>query len=402
MAQTDEDTMSWNWKQRIDDMMAALEASDATVVRHAEVGAPATDDEIREAEAAIGFALDPRFLAFFRAANGLRVIWVSKYFDSVDDPAAHFHLQREMACAGRINIPSLQELFLKGPGYLFGPDMCGPKESSRACLGGWDEHALRSSLRNLDDFLQVPGDSSYNLLGLVLSERYPDPPVIMTGDYAAALDDCHPMLARDYLAMVIATLGLPYVRLERLKNRGFAGNHDLFVPPAGWLDAVPSAAAVLGTIHDEVSLEENKATHAALQNVAQVEGTPVATTPYASYHEAPARNVTLSDDPLAGMRVSEPDPDWGDYLEGYAGPLTMPLYDETHYDIKEPISDLAGLRALVGQPVKAQGFMDSVGCLVAVDDDGVGTLFSAGDGFMGTSSFALEDAKRVGRAWYLA
>ena len=82
--------MSWNWKERIDAMLAAIEASKSTTLRQCEVGAPATDAEIAEVHEAIGFELDSRFLDFFRAANGLRLIWVTEYFDKHDDPAAHF------------------------------------------------------------------------------------------------------------------------------------------------------------------------------------------------------------------------------------------------------------------------------------------------------------------------
>ncbi len=396
--------MAWNWKERIDAMLAAIDASESTEFRQREVGAPATDAEIAEVHEAIGFELDPKFLGFFRAANGLRVIWVTSYFDKHEDPAAHFHSQTEMHVAGRINVPSLRELFIDGPGYLFGPDFCGPKEYSERCLGGWDQHALRTALRNIDDFDQRPNDSSYYLLGLVQSERYPDPPILMTNDYAAALSDNHPMLASDYLAFVIATMGRSHSRMERFKSRGAGGNHELFVAPEGWLDEAPTADKILGIVHDELPLAENQAINATLQHIATCPGVPVAETPYASYNEAPpAAPKTVSTDPNAGMRVATPEADWAEYLGDYKGDVTLPLYDETHYVIQEPVTDADALKALLGQPVKAESkFMNSVGCLVAVEPDGTGTLLNAGDGYFGTSSFSLDDASAVGRAWYVS
>lgn len=391
---------AWDWKARIDEMMAALEASESTLVRVAEVGEPVSQSEIDEVHATLGYELDPRFLDFFRAANGIRLIWVTSYFDAVDDSISHYHSQVDMNTCGRINVPPLRELF-EQPDYLYGWDMYEPKQYTERCLGGWDAFALRSALRNIDDFEHRVDDSSFNLLGLVASERYPDPPVIYTNDYVAALSDAYPMLARDYLAFVIATLGRPQERYQRLKSRGAGGNHELFIPQPGWLDALPTPAMILAVMHDEVSLEENNAATASLEAVATQDGVPVAETPYASYNEAPVGPPrVVSEDPLEGMRVADITPEWNDYLRGMEGQLTMPLYDESHYIIKTPLTDAASLRELIGQPVKVVSkYGTDIGCLIKVEDDG-GTLFSAGDGYMGTSGFGI-DGSEIGRAWYL-
>ncbi|QED29890.1 SMI1/KNR4 family protein [Microvenator marinus] len=391
----------WDFKERIDAMMAALEACDSTLVRVAEIGEPVSQQEIDEVHAKIGYELDPRFLDFFRAANGIRVIWVTSYFDQHDDPIDHYHAQVEMNTCGRINVPRLSELF-EQPGYLFGWDYCQPKEHTQPCLGGWDEFALRSALRNIDDFEQTNNDSSYRLLGLVQSERYPDPPVLLTDDYAAALSDGHPMLARDYLAFVIATLGRPQERYQRLRSRGFSKNHALFVPNPGWLDVVPEPAKILAVMHDQVSLEENQAVHAILEDVSTQNGVPVEKSAYASYNETPAGPPRVaSTDPLEGMRVADPDPDWANYLQGLDTQLIMPLYDESHYTIKEPVSNEAALAQLIGQPVKAKTqYGTEIGCLIKVEN-GAGTLFNAGQGYMGTSGFQI-DGSEIGRAWYLS
>lgn len=395
------ETRPWNFKERIDAMMAALEACDSTLVRVAEIGEPVSQQEIDEVQAKIGYELDPRFLDFFRAANGMRLIWVTSYFDQHDDPIEHYHSQVEMNTCGRINVPSLAELF-EPVQYLFGEDFCGPKEHSLPCLGGWDEFELRSALRNIDDFEQRPDDSSYRLLGLVESARYPDPPVLLTEDYVAALADGHPMLARDYLAFVIATLGRPQERYQRLRSRGFSENHALFVPNPGWLDVVPGPAKILAVMHDQVSLEENQAATAILEDVSTQNGVPVEKTPYASYNEAPAGPPRVaSSDPLEGMRVADPDPDWATYLGSLDTQLIMPLYDESHYTIKEPVSNEAALAQLIGQPVKAKTqYGTEIGCLIKVEN-GAGTLFNAGQGYMGTSAFQIQGA-HVGRAWYLS
>ena len=393
---------SIDWKARIDAMLAAIEADENTEARLVELGAPATDAEIQDVHNAIGFELDPKFLGFFRAANGLRLIWVTSHMDRHNDPIVHHHSQTELDGTGRINVPSLRELFIDGPGYLFGPDTCGPKQYTDKCLGGWDQHALRTSLRNINDFEQRPDDSSFHLPGLVVSPRYPDPPVLMTSDYAAALGDAPPMLASDYLAFVIATMGWSRFSKQRFNSPGYGGNHDLFVAPPGWLDGAPSPAKLLGLVHDAVPAEEANAIYAQLENIALCAGEPVDGSAYASYNQPPpSAPQAVSSDPNAGMNVSAPQASWADYLGGFQGNLTIPLYDETHYAIKEPVKNVETLRALIGQPVKsANRFMTSVGCLVSVDADGIGTLFTASDGSCGTASFGLDDSD-VGRAWYL-
>ncbi len=395
---------TWNWQERIDSMMDALNASETTLVRQAERGAPATEEEIAEVHAKIGFELDPRFLEFFRVCNGLKVIWVASYFEKREEPIEHFFSQMEMGMGGRINVPSLREIFIDGPGYLFGPDTTGPQENTVRCLGGWDEHALRTSLREIDDYLQTPDDSSYTLPGLVLSERYPDPPVIMTSDYAACLEDNHPMLARDYLAMVVATLGDADARTRRLKSCGYGGNHELFVAPEGWLDDAPSAAELLATLHDEVSVEENRATRARIDAIVDGEGVPASETAYAHYNQAPAQaEPVVSADPLEGMRQRPHAPGSDAYLATFTGAtLTLPRFAEDHYTIEEPIGGTEGLRALIGEPVKVEGMWNEVGCLIDVSDDGAFTLYAEGDGFSGTSSFELSSVKNVGRARYLS
>jgi hypothetical protein len=101
------------------------------------------------------------------------------------------------------------------------------------------------------------------------------------------------------------------------------------------------------------------------------------------------------------MRVADPDPDWANYLQGLDTQLIMPLYDESHYTIKEPVSNEAALAQLIGQPVKAKTqYGTEIGCLIKVEN-GAGTLFNAGQGYMGTSGFQI-DGSEIGRAWYLS
>lgn len=94
------------------------------------------------------------------------------------------------------------------------------------------------------------------------------------------------MLARDYLAFVTATLGYTGAREDRLKNRGFSGNHDLFVAPDGWLDHAPSAAQVLAMLNDELG-PEYQAVTASYKAFVEGAGVPVSKTPYARYNTAP-------------------------------------------------------------------------------------------------------------------
>lgn len=181
---------TWNWNERVDSLMDALHATKGMVVRKARRAPPVTKDELAEVHAALGFELDARFLEFFRVCHGLEVIWVDRYAPQSEDPIEHFlSAARESAFCGRINVPSLREIFLEGSSHLFLPDTVRAQERTVSCLGGWDEHTLRASLRPLDDYLGKPGEASYVLPALVASDRYPDPPVIVTSDHAASLAD---------------------------------------------------------------------------------------------------------------------------------------------------------------------------------------------------------------------
>lgn len=243
--------MSNPWIARIDALLAALNEHPLTAVSVCERGAPLSDEDLATVEARLGYALDPAFVDFFRAADGLKVCWTTTYLDG--DYAA----QREegFPCGG-INIPSLLELFPAKKDHLFGWDSVSPGENQLPILGGWDERALREALRDIDNYTFIVDEMPFKRIALVADARYPSPVLLMTDDYTAAIADHRPMKAVDYLDLVVATLGAEAPRLACLRARGYAADHAMFEPAPGWLDSIPAPDAVIKYHHDELSLEE--------------------------------------------------------------------------------------------------------------------------------------------------
>lgn len=222
-------------------LVSALTQNPAVALFDLRIGGPLDAAELAQVHERLGFTLDPRFLDYFRQCNGLRLRWIESLGERPSDPsdpsamaAAFFeHHSQGMNC-GSINIPPLCELFPATMDYRFGrEDEPSSDASSVPILGGFDEGALRSCLRPLDDYLQSESDSSFYNIALVADPRFPDPVCILTSDYSAALSDSPPMRARAYLDFVVQTCGLPRARLSALRSRGSEGDYPLIeqVPP---------------------------------------------------------------------------------------------------------------------------------------------------------------------------
>lgn len=399
-----EELGSWDMASRIDGLVSGLESSSHIKLLKLERGEPLTDKQLADVEASIGYALDPRFLEFFRACNGLRVLWVTKYADDQDSPeSTYLYALDDGYTCGSINVPPLAELF-GDPGYLFGVDFQGPGEYQEDALGGWDAYALRSAMRNIDDWRETPNDSSYYLPALIQDARFPDPPVLMTSDYAAAASDNHPMLARHYLQLIVATAGAQTYRMRCMSSRGFSKNHMLFLPPDNWLDGFPTTTELI-----DFQTGNGGNLQAQLDLIAGMGGSTKGTE-YACYNEAPpAPKKVPTDDPNAGMRTRTRGDGGVDFPEGFDGDtMTLALLAAIHYDAPNPIAEPTAekLKPLLGEPVRVKEavFGDEVGCLVAVGEDSI-TLYSEfgadGSGGHGTSSMSISGLSLIGRAYQL-
>lgn len=246
-----------SWKESIHILVRALKENPSVALFDLQVGEPVEEAEIALVHQRLGYELDSRFLDYFRQCNGLRLRWIEPLGDPPDDLTSAFfeNHQSGMSC-GSINIPRLAALFPQTMDYRFNrQDDFVPNERRVPILGGYCEETLRSRLRPLDDYLQSPSDSSFYNVALVADARFPDPVCILTQDYAAALSDCSPMLARGYLDFVVASCGLTRARLSGLKPHGSAGDHPL-------IQSIPRFAKdpeeFLRYLLDQVSLERNR------------------------------------------------------------------------------------------------------------------------------------------------
>lgn len=400
-----EEIEAWDLGARVDALVAALEESEGAEIILLKRGDPVSDAEVAEVHERIGFELDPRFLEFFRVCNGLLLLWSYKTEKTDENPWKDF-LQRQEAAgrSGIINVPSLTELFTP-PRCVFGEDFQRPGEYNEELLGGWDAYEVRSRMRDIDNFDVRLSESPYYQPALIEHPRFPDPPVVMLDDYAAAASDRIPMLARHYLNFVVAMAGNPRARHSALKNRGFGKNHPLFVPKETWLDGFPKAqdviAYTLGSAHFKMREFIDTQLDELHSNRAPVEGTP-----YAAYNEPPPQPPRVpSEDPLEGMIHRELGGDEPDYLKDFEGDtITVPIYAPTHYAIVEQAErTVAAARALLGEPVKfvSEVMGEQVGCLIGITDDGVLTIYHESESARGTVSSPLDNASEFGRAYRL-
>lgn len=235
---------AWDFEQRIDQLEAALTEAEWVHLLEFQRGEPITQAQIDQVQEAIGFELEPRFLAFYRVCNGLSVRWVSRAPE--EDNAADAYFNQRQGTAGSIQIEPLGMMTSYGD---LGQDMSTPDDYHVRLLGGWDEYVFRGHLKEIDHYLDNNIETAYYKPGMVVHPKFPDPPVIMTDDYLAAISDRHPMLARHYVQMVIATLGVSWARVGCFKNRGFGGNHAIYVPADNWMDGFPDAKTVLDYLY---------------------------------------------------------------------------------------------------------------------------------------------------------
>lgn len=218
-------------------LVERLQASPDHVVLDLEITPPIAQDTIDQLTAQIGFSLDEAFLDCFRSCNGLRLAWVSRSaLGSASERGAQLaafdHAARSdhdlgTEHAGSLMIPPLEVLL--DPTHAldtFGASSAVPGEHREEILGGTDAAELRRTLRWLDrEFLRDEGD--FYQTALVLDPRFPDPPVIFTNDHAASLSDGHPMLARDYLELMLACGAGMSNRRRFYRFEGAAGDHAM-------------------------------------------------------------------------------------------------------------------------------------------------------------------------------
>jgi len=210
---------------------------------------PVADSEVAAVEKSLGFALDKRFLAYFRECNGGQLSWLSWEGDEPRDQlVAEYEVMREaglnmgfdpgVELAGSFNLPGLGELFGKGPQNVFMPEEGAGR--TLPLFGGIDEQELRQSLRWIDQEYLLPEDDTqtYYMVGLLAHPRFPDPVCIFADDNAAALADCSPMRARSYLDLMAASAGGVCTRHFFRRNHGAEGDHPLTEFPSGWFSEV--------------------------------------------------------------------------------------------------------------------------------------------------------------------
>lgn len=374
----------WDLDARIDAMLTTLSSDPRVEVLLVERQPPLSLDALERIQAELGWELDPRFVAFFRANNGLRVFWVDASFepeeDTPDRPWEHWLQARsaEVPC-GSIQVPTLEEILFE-PSDFEGFDLAYG-EHIATVLGQWDMTMFYERLKEIDDYEHDLGMGSYFMPGMVLDPLYPDPVVIFSDDYKAAVDATTPMLAREYLDMVVATLGIERARRDRF---GYAGDPTttLFLAPQDWLRDFPDASQVLDALF---SPGANAPTRRRVQSLSTMEGRPVQASAYASYVDTTLHDSKRIPEDSPSVRViRKEDFEWNHWVLGGRAvyeqfpenhPMVIPILDHRHYRVENPMTSaympVSTIRTLIGAPVKfhtpRQTPSTQVACLIGID-----------------------------------
>lgn len=203
----------------------------------AELGAPLEDAELARVESRLGFALDPRFVAYFREMNGARVAWVEGTKPKRSAKKVEPAMSRDQAVElwvkhrldgglfGAFHIPRLDEIFSESRPNEIGPGTTGVDVP---ILGGWKDEALRARLRIFDrwEYLLPVGEGGFDLVTVVAAPGITDPVLLRASDQGAALSDHRPMRARSYLEMLAVTAG-GQERFLFLRSEGAPGDHPI-------------------------------------------------------------------------------------------------------------------------------------------------------------------------------
>lgn len=380
---------SWELAARIEHMITALENDGRVRLLASERGAPLTQDALERIHERLGWTLDERFLQFFRINDGLRIVWVDASFESPEpadaEPWKHFLATRDAdALGGSINVPSLETVLFDWSNFDSLSNMVG--EHIARALGGWDMDMFYRRLKNIDDYESDLDMGSYFLPGMMLDPLYPHPVVFFSDDYTASVDSSYPMLAEDYLNMIVATLGIERARKERMSYIGDA-TRALFIPPDGWLRDFPDAEEVLDALFAPA---RHAASSSRLTRLLEVEGQPVLRSEYASYVDTTLHDSKRIPEDTPPVRILRKDQfrwEHGGDLWQESGraiaarfpedrPLVMPVLDPTHYRAENRMTasymPTSTLRSLIGSPIKLRvdrsWQTEDVACLIGVDE----------------------------------
>lgn len=409
---------AWNLARAIDDMFQVLPRDPRIEVLAARREAPVTQVEIDAVHEELGYELDPGFVDFFRVANGLRLVWIDARHESElpsgAEPWERFCEASEGVAAGSIHIPTLRESVL---GYAEFDASRRVGEHRLKVLGGWDDALLRRRMRVFDDYENNLDWGSYWLPGLVVDPLYPHPPVLITSDYAADIEGYSPTLARDYLDLVVATLGARSPRQHALDR--YNRRRPLFLPTPGWLDDLPSAQGMLDVQMGDGTQADTERVEALLAEP----GIDPTQTRWASYID-PSQNPPskwLADpmDPVRVLSKADVRRDPGESEEHGRVfdalpenlPLLIPVADAHHYPTNHVMEagDITThrLQRMIGSMVRL-GWRESwrddwVGCLFGVDRGRI-WLYQAGfledpQGALHYTHFGFNAIERAELAW---
>ncbi len=247
-----------DYRVRLLKMIAELKADPTVEVIVAKVGEPADDASIEELEEAQGAQIHPEVLSFYRACDGVQLLWYTVGDPAVDpdearalagafsamDDVAIVERMNQLAFGlhrynGAINIPPIEAMAdlpdLRG--YAAGPARYAIEFAGRA----YPAHEFFASIKVFDFY------HHYTYAGMVFAtaadKALLQPLVGLGDDHGACWTDYSPISFSEYIDMIIATFGAVKGRKVALdKGRGGGKIPPLARPEEYWrsLEVRPS------------------------------------------------------------------------------------------------------------------------------------------------------------------
>ncbi len=205
------------FRSRLEAHVEILLTAEASLVRY-DVNPPVDGSALAEIEERLGFALDPRFVDYFRSTNGWDLRWVQR--KGLTREQAAEYAAKNPKFLHYFTVPSLETLFAPERDAFIPAGTAG---STEPLLGGYDEEWLRRNLR----VLALHDDTGYESILLLADSRHPDPVVIRARDHAAALSDCRPVRARFFFEERLFMMGNRPSTLLFFEDKGAAGDHPM-------------------------------------------------------------------------------------------------------------------------------------------------------------------------------
>lgn len=226
-----------SFRSRLESKIRWLRSVPNIHIVEARLDPPLPEATITQLHARLGFALDERYLAYFRECGGWSLRWLY-----AETPPADLEAELDRLVTAK-EVWNFGRFTVEGP-LVAGaanrdPQVVGDPRTLKF-LGGITDEALRRSSYPITAYGSIPDADRrtppYNDLLIHASATSPDPICYVSTDHYADLTNFRPMRARSLFELGLAFLGGAEL-LDWFEAKGFDGDHALVELPDAELPA---------------------------------------------------------------------------------------------------------------------------------------------------------------------